>query len=308
MNLEQQRNVAWIIKHRPKSVSEVVGKEARQIEKFLDSGNLPHLLLISRVPGTGKTTIAKALINDTGAHYLEINSSDERGIDTIRDKIKHFVSTMSSKPGVKKIVFLDEMDSMTKIAQEALRNMIETFAHNAVFILTANYFEKIIDPIKNRCEVIQFGNSSKEDIYKYLENICQEESVTFDSEGLNKLIDIKYPSIRAMVGELQRFKTLNIEITTQSVKKDDEKFMSLWIRLKNKKVLDVRKEVLEQGYNEDELLKFFFRQTYEDSSLSNVQVVKLSKILAEINYRFAVGADKKIILVAGLFDIFGALQ
>ena len=133
MDISEQTNVSWIIKHRPISVVDVVGDEAKHIQKCIDQDNLPHLLFESRTPGTGKTTLAKAIINDMNADYIELNSSMDRGIDAIREKIVQFVQTMSSNPGVKKIVFMDEFDGMTKIAQDSMRNLMETYASNCVF-------------------------------------------------------------------------------------------------------------------------------------------------------------------------------
>jgi len=307
VNIEQQQNLAWIIKHRPTTLSKVVGDEARLVQSFLDSGNLPHFLFYSRHPGTGKTTIAKALIKDLQTDYLEINGSDERGIDTIRDKIKYFVSTKNSVEGVKKIVFMDEMDSMTRIAQEALRNMMERFASNAIFILTANYFEKIIEPVKNRCEVIAFGQPPKDEIAVYIKGICTVENLEFDDEGVSELIDTYYPSIRKMVSVLQQLNTKGVIVTKDNIVGDSAQFRLLWLKLKDKHVLEVRKEILEFNYNPDDLLKFFFTQTYTDKTLSTTQIVKLSKVLRKVNYNFAVGADKRIEIVTSLFEIFGAL-
>jgi len=308
MNRSDQLNVAWIIKHRPTCVKDVVGSEAKLVQKFIDSGTIPHFLFYSRTPGTGKTSLSKAMIKDLDADYIELNSSMDRGIEIVREKIKQFISTMSSKPGVKKIVFMDEFDGNTKIAQQALKSMMEDFGKNAMFILTCNNIEKIIEPIQNRCEVITFGTADKGSIYEYCENICVLENVKFTEEGLKKLIDIHYPSIRNVVGDLQKFKAIDVEVTEAFVKKSDEKFELLWTNLKNKKVLDVRREILEQGYDEDLLLRFFFLQTYEDKTLSNIQIVKLSKVLADINYKFSVGADKRIQIGAGVFDIFQAVM
>lgn len=307
MDITEQTNVSWIIKHRPKSVVDVVGAEARHIKKYIDQNNLPHFLFESRTPGTGKTTLAKAIIHDTGADYLEINSSMDRSIENIRTKVQFFVSTMSSNPGVKKIVFMDEFDGMLKPVQDALRNMMETYAHNVVFILTCNYIEKVIDPIKNRCEVIKFGSPNKQEVYAYLEKICKTEQVRYVEEGLNKLIDIYYPSIRNMVGELQRFKTLDVEVTERTVRREDEKFDELWNKLKAGKVLDVRKTIVEEGYEPDLLIKYFFDKTFFDKELSSKQVVALSRAMAEIEYRMAVGADKKIQILSGVFEIYMAL-
>ena len=308
MILEDNKKVSWIIKHRPSCVADVVGEEAKQVKKFIDNkDNTPHFLFYSRVPGTGKTTLAKAIINDLDTDYLEINSSMDRSIDNIRTNVKQFVSTMGTRPDVKKVVFFDEFDGMLKPVQNALRNLMESYAHNVIFILTCNYIEKIIEPIKNRCEVITFGTAKKEDIKKYLLKIINEEDVKYTEEGLNKLIDMKYPSIRNMVGELQKFKILDVELNEKYLKKDDEIFDLLWKKLKTNKVLEVRKEVYENNHPPELLLKYFWRQTHTDKELNNKQIIKLVTALAEIDYRMSVGASKEMQTDFMLFKIYGAL-
>jgi replication factor C small subunit len=308
MDIKHQKNVAWIVKYRPKNVKDVVGEEAKLVQRFIDNESVPHFLFESRTPGTGKSSLSKAIINDMGSDYLEINSSMDRGIDVIREKIVHFVQTMSSKPGIKKIVFMDEFDGITKPAQESMRNLMETYMHNVIFILTCNHIEKVIDPIKNRCEVVRFGNPKKEDVHAYLEGICKAEDVKYTEKGLNKLIDIYYPSIRNMVGELQRFKTLDVEVNEQFVKKDEERFDAIWEDLKKGKVLVIRDKIMAEGIEPDVLLKHFFQKTIVDKDLTNKQVINVSKVLAEINYRMAVGSDKTIQMLCGLFEIYIGLK
>ena len=308
MNLQDNTNVAWIIKHRPKGVDDVVGDEAKHVKQFItNKDNTPHFLFNSRIPGTGKTSLAKAIIHDLNCDYLEINSSMDRSIENIRTNVTQFVSTMSSKPGVKKIVFLDECDGLLKPVQNSLRNLMEKYQHNVIFILTCNYIEKIIEPLQNRCELITFGSPKKEDIKQYLLKIINEEDVKYTEEGLNKLIEIHYPSIRGMVGELQKFKTLNFELSEKILKKNNEIFDILWDKLKVDKVLEVRKEILENGYDNVAILKHFWSKTSTDETLDNKQRIKLITVLADCDYRFAVGCDKKIQTDNLIFKVYGAL-
>ncbi len=309
MRLDDNKNVSWIIKHRPNAVSDVVGEEAKQIAKFIaNKENTPHFLFASRTPGTGKTTLAKAIINDLGTDYLEINSSMDRSIDNIRTTVKFFVSTKNSTDtNAKKIVFLDEFDGMLKPVQDALRNLMETYAHNVIFILTCNYIEKIIEPIKNRCEVIIFGNPKKEDIKEYLMKIIIAEEVKFDEAGLDKLINMKYPSIRDMVGELQKFKTLDVELTEKFLKKEDELYDILWENIKQNKVLETRKAIYENNHRPDLVLKHFWNKTHTDNELSNKHKLKMVTVLAEADYRMSVGSDKKIQIDNMLFKIYAVM-
>jgi len=304
MDREEQENISWIIKYRPKSVKDVVGKQARYVEKYIQNNNLRHLLFVSKTPGTGKSSLSKAIINDLNADYLELNSSMDRGIDSIRDKIVQFVSTMGTNQKTKKIVFLDEFDGVTKIAQDAMRNLMETYEHNVIFILTCNHLEKVIEPIQNRCEIMQFVNPDKKDIFNYLKNICDIEKVQYTDDGLNKLIDIFYPSIRRMVGELQKFFTRSEDVNVQNVQKDDEKFNKIWELFKSGKVLEVRNIILQEGLDPDLLIKFFFRQTYLDKSLTKKQQVALPIKVADVEFKMSVGSDKTIQLLSGIFEMY----
>ena len=142
----------WVERYRPQDLSTYVGNEhlKTKVERFLDDGNIPHLLLYGRAGG-GKTTLAKIIVNNTECDYLYINASDERNIDLVRDKLKTFASSVGFKP--MKVVILVEADYLNvNSAQTALRYLMETFSAHCRFILTCNYVEKIIDPIQSRCQ------------------------------------------------------------------------------------------------------------------------------------------------------------
>ena len=148
----------WTEKYRPKQISEMVGDFKDKIRKYMESpATMQHLLLHSIVPGTGKTTLAKAIIEELGADKLVLNSSDDRKIEAVREKVNGFVRTKSSVPGMRRIVFMDEADGLTGAAQDALRNLMETYSENALFILTCNTLTKISDAIQSRCVNIQFA-------------------------------------------------------------------------------------------------------------------------------------------------------
>ena len=154
----------WVERYRPQDLSTYVGNEhlKSKVERFLDDGNVPHLLLYGRAGG-GKTTLAKIIVNSIECDYLYINASDERNIDLVRDKLKTFASSIGFKP--MKIVILDEADYLNvNSAQPALRNLMETFSAHCRFILTCNYVEKIIDPIQSRCQTYKIIPPSKKDV------------------------------------------------------------------------------------------------------------------------------------------------
>jgi len=152
----------WTEKYRPKKIDEMVGSFKAKIKKYLEEpSKMQHLLLHSSVPGTGKTTLAKAIINELGADKLVLNSSDDRKIEAVREKVNSFVKTKSSVEGMRRIVFMDEADGLTNAAQDALRNLMETYSENALFILTCNYLSKISDAIQSRCASIEFTTPAK---------------------------------------------------------------------------------------------------------------------------------------------------
>jgi replication factor C small subunit len=151
--------------------------------------------------GTGKTTLAKLIVNNLDCDYLYINASDERGIDTIRDKVSGFASAASFKP--LKVVILDEADFLTIQAQASLRNIIETFARTTRFILTCNYIERIIDPLQSRCQVLKIVPPSKQEVAYHIMNVLKQEEVDCSADDLKLVINQFYPDIRKMLNTLQ---------------------------------------------------------------------------------------------------------
>ena len=153
------KNLIWVEKYRPKTVDEVISIHKNKIKNYITKSAIPHFLLSSKSPGTGKTSTALAIINDLGCDFLVLNSSDDRKIETIREKVSVFSKLQSSKVGVKRCVIMDEFDGMLKISQNALRNTMETYSKNCFFILTCNSIEKVIEPIQSRC-VLRFIKSA----------------------------------------------------------------------------------------------------------------------------------------------------
>ncbi len=184
-------------KYRPKTLDDLLGFDA----KIEIDDSLPHLLLHGTA-GTGKTTLAKIIIRQLGCDVLTLNASSERGIDTVRDKVKEFASNRS-KDGNIKIVFLDEADHLTGDAQTALRNTMETYSRNTRFILTCNYLNKIIEPLKSRCVLIKFGNIPREDILHRLEYICVQEKIPYEKEALDKIVARTGSDLRSAINSIE---------------------------------------------------------------------------------------------------------
>ena len=162
---------------------------------------MPHLLLFGRA-GTGKTTLAKMLVNSIDCDYLYINASDENNVETVRTKVKNFASTIGFKD--MKIIILDECDYITPNAQAALRNLMETFSKHCRFILTCNFVERVIDPIQSRCQSFQIIPPDRKDVALHLSQILKNENVTFKNSDIATIVNGGYPDIRRVINATQR--------------------------------------------------------------------------------------------------------
>ena len=189
-------------RYRPSTLDGYVGNEQLKttIAKYLEQNDIQNYLFHGQA-GTGKTTLAKIVINNLDCESLYINASDERGIETIRDKVVGFASVASFKP--LKVVILDEADFLTIQAQASLRNVIETYSKSTRFILTCNFIERIIDPIQSRCQTFKIQAPTKSDVAKHLVNILETEKTNFDLEQIKSLVNQYYPDIRKMLNTIQ---------------------------------------------------------------------------------------------------------
>ena len=226
----------WVEKYRPSSLDTYIGNDhlKSKVSIYLESGDLPHLLLFGRA-GTGKTTLAKLLVKNIECDYLYINASDENNVDTVRTKVKNFASTIGFKD--LKIIILDECDYITPNAQAALRNLMETFSKHCRFILTCNYVERIIDPIQSRCQLFQIIPPSKKEVAQKLHNILIEENVNSELDDIKILVDSGYPDIRRVINSAQRNVVRGkLKLDTGSIIQNDYKLKLLKIlETQNKK-------------------------------------------------------------------------
>jgi replication factor C small subunit len=189
-------------KYRPTSLEYFVGNEhiKKTMSQYLDQNDIQNFIFYS-TPGTGKTTLAKLIVKNLDCDYLYINASDERGIETIRDKVSGFASTMSFKSI--KVVILDEADFLTIQAQASLRNVIETFSRNTRFILTCNFVERIIDPLQSRCQVLKIVPPTKKDVAKHAAWILDQEKISFELEDVATIVNQFYPDLRKILNTIQ---------------------------------------------------------------------------------------------------------
>ena len=299
----------WVEKHRPKKIADTILPEGlkKTFQEFVDNGELPNMLL-SGTQGTGKTTVARALCEEVGADYIIINGSMNGNIDTLRNDIKNFASTVSLN-GERKVVILDEADYLNpQSTQPALRGFIEEFSKNCSFILTCNFKNRIIAPLHSRCSVIDFKIENGEkpklagQFFKRVKNILADENVTANDKVVAELINRHFPDNRRILNELQRYGasgTIDEGILSVS---SDASMKELMQTLKDKNFKGVRKWV---ALNIDNDPVQLFRSLYDGSStyVSQRSIPQLVVTLADYQYKSAFVADQEINMVACLTEI-----
>ena len=200
--MENTNHSLLVEKYRPSKLKNYVGNEniKKSISQYLEQNDIQNLIFYGPA-GTGKTTLAKIIIKNLDCDHIYINASDERGIETIRDKVSSFASVASFKP--LKVVILDEADFLTIQAQASLRNIIETFSRTTRFILTCNYVERIIDPLQSRCQTIKVVPPTKKEVAVHLASICDKESISYEPKAIGKIVNKFYPDLRKMLNTIQ---------------------------------------------------------------------------------------------------------
>ena len=299
----------WVEQYRPKTVDDCILPQSLKdtFKEFVEHGNVPNVIL-SGGPGVGKTTIAKAVLDEIGATYMMINGSEESGIDVLRTKIKNFASTVSLEGG-RKYLILDEADYLNpQSTQPALRGFMEEFHKNCGFIITCNYKNRLIEPLHSRCSVIDFTIPKSEkpslasEFMKRMIFILQNEKVEYDKKVLVEVIQRHFPDWRRILNELQRYSVsgrIDAGILVDMAEINIKELMKF---MKEKEFTNVRKWVVN---NLDMDSVRLYRSIYDSlyTFLDHSTIPHVVIVLAEYQHKSAFSADQEINLLACLTEI-----
>jgi len=287
----------WVNKYRPQIIDDFMGSLnlLNQIDYFLEKGNIPHLLFYGPA-GTGKTSLAKLIVKELECEYLYINASDERGIDTIRDKIIPFASSMGF--GSTKVVILDESDYLTPQAQATLRNTMETFSVNTRFILTCNYLERIISPLQSRCQSFEITPPDKKEVKEYCWKLLKQEEIEHSKEDLQGVITQFYPDIRKIINTFQGSIVSNrLVIDDGSIKNSEIGPKVIEGLKKRNNIANLRQTIASSGAKEFDGL---FRYLYDNVSSFTKNEGEAILAIAKYQYEYTFVIDKEICIAAML--------
>jgi len=308
--MNNTENTLFVEKYRPDTLEGYVGNEhiIEKVKIYIENEDVPHLLLYGQA-GTGKTTLAKIITNQIDCDVMYINASDENNVDTVRDKIRGFASSMGFRKW--KIIILDESDYLTPNAQAALRNLMETFSNTTRFILTCNYVEKVIDPIQSRCQTFGITPPSKKEVAVRLKDILDTEEVKYEMSDLAVLVNSGYPDIRRVLnaaqrqiikGELKIDKTSTIQanyadevlVVLKSNNNLKESFASIRKIIADSKVRDFTP---------------FYRFLYDNvDEYASGKAGNVILTIAESQYKDSVCVDKEINVMAMMLEILMTIK
>lgn len=297
----------WTEKHRPDTLGEVVGQDAivERLEAFVKEESIPHMLFAGP-PGTGKTTCAVSLAKDLYGdewkqNFMETNASDERGINVVRDKIKNFARTKPINADYK-IIFLDEADSLTSDAQQALRRTMEQFSDNCRFIMSCNYSSKIIDPIQSRCAVFRFNNLEEDDVKQYIQRLGKSENFTISEDAVKAVMRVSNGDLRRVTNVLQ-----TAAISTDEIEQED--VYSVAASLKPEEITEILNQTLsgnfleardqlsdlmiERGLDGQDIVSSIHRELY-NLEIPDSQKLEMAEALGEFEFRITEGASADV--------------
>jgi len=298
----------WVEKYKPTEIDNVLAENhlKEKFKQYIEKKDLPNLLFQGSA-GNGKTTCARIIANAISDDILFINASSESGIDVVRHKIEPFCTTQSLGDGFK-IVILDEMEMSSESFQTALREVIERTYRTTRFILTCNFINKVIEPLKSRTQEYKFGDIAKIDIFKRCVGILNAEEVKFSKNELIEIVKAFGTDMRRLINALQK---LTIEIdgekTLSKYTSLEERKIELLKLIKSRKLTDVRTYIIKHNMNADEVVKFLFNKAFEKEITVN-NWTSVIATLAEVAFQLKVGVDQEISLINGILQIMNFIE
>lgn len=313
---EEKEIDIWTEKYRPHSFDEIIGQKeiVRRVRAFVETEKMPHMLFTGPA-GTGKSSLAlitaKTLFKDKWReNFLELNASDERGIDVVRQKVKDFARTKAFS-GPFKIIFLDESDALTREAQQALRRTMENFTSTCRFILSCNYSTKIIDPIQSRCAVFRFTSLTEKDIEEIIKKISKQDNIKVNEKAVKILYEVSNGDCRKMINLLQASASINPDVTEETVyqivsiakPQDIKEILQKAIEGKflesRNKLLDV---MLKQSLSGIDIIKSIQKEIW-NFEITDSMKVRITEKIGETEFRMTEGSDEYIQIEAFLASL-----
>lgn len=302
----------WVEKYRPKTIAEVQSQDEiiSTLSKNINVNNLPHLLFYGN-PGTGKTSTILALARDIfgssmSERVLELNASDERGIDIIRDKVKNFASrSINTEKAPFKLIILDEADSMTNDAQSALRRIIEKYTHVTRFCLICNYVSRIIEPLASRCVKYRFTPLPEIGVLNRLQLIAEKEDVDVSDDVLNTIIEISKGDLRRAITLLQTASSFNDQHVNSEIILDisgsiNQSFIDkIWLKLKNnsENFKECSREIINEGFSVSLVLDSLYKKILTDTDLNDLQKSQMIILLGIADKNLKNSSDEELQLM-----------
>jgi replication factor C small subunit len=309
-DINKREHSLWVEKYRPQTLADYVGNETikETIQQYLDNNDIPHLLLYGKA-GTGKTTLAKLIVNTIKCDFMIINASDENNVDTVRNKVKGFASSVGFSGF--KVIILDEFDYMTPNAQAILRNLMETFSKHCRFILTCNYIEKIIDPIQSRCQSFAITPPTKKDVAIQVAKILDAEKITYDIKNVADIVSSYYPDIRRILNTCQ-LQSAKGELKVDHAIMVESNFQTKLIELlkssndKRNLFITIRQAVADNRLNDySEMYSMLYDKVDDYASGDKANVILT---IADGLSKDALVVDKEIVFMSTIIQILNIIK